>query len=170
MDSDPRVYATLFGVVPPTTKEETTKQINMIHAQYEKNGIGRWAVVEKASGLYIGWAGIKIEHDVNVHDTFFDLGYRFIPEFWGMGYATETSKALVAYGFKVLNKVQQVDKICAYVESENIGSRKVAEKAGLKLVSTFVGDRMDEWWLEIRPDEFDEGSAMEGVEFVVGLN
>lgn len=54
----------------------------MVRQQYVDNGIGRWAVVEKESGLFIGWAGLKIETNVNDHASFYDLGYRFLPEFW----------------------------------------------------------------------------------------
>ena len=82
MDSDPRVFATLFGVTPPTTVEESSQAIEMVRKQYVDNGIGRWAVIEKESGLFIGWAGLKIERNVNGHDSFYDLGYRFIPEYW----------------------------------------------------------------------------------------
>lgn len=82
MDSDPRVFATLFGCTPPTTVEDTSKAIDMVRKQYVDNGIGRWAVVEKESGLFIGWAGLKIETNVNGHESFYDLGYRLIPEFW----------------------------------------------------------------------------------------
>lgn len=61
------------------------------------------------------------------------------------GYATEACRALVAYGFKVLN----LEKICAYVESDNTASRHVAEKAGLRVVDTFPGERVEELWLEV---------------------
>ena len=50
-----------------------------------------------------------------------------------------------------------MDKICAYVESDNIPSRRVAEKAGLQVMSTFPGDRVEELWLEIHRDKFDAG-------------
>ena len=41
-------------------------------------------------------------------------------------------------GFEVL----KTDKICAYVESSNPASKRVAEKAGLSVVPTFLGERM----------------------------
>jgi RimJ/RimL family protein N-acetyltransferase len=82
MDADPRVLATLFGCTPPSTVEDSSRGIAMVRKQYVENGIGRWAVIEKDSGLFIGWAGLKIESNVNGHESFYDLGYRFIPEFW----------------------------------------------------------------------------------------
>ena len=66
------------------------------------------------------------------------------------GYATEASRALVAYGFNVF----KIDIICAYIESDNTSSRRVAEKAGLRHVSTFPGIRAPELWMELRREEF----------------
>lgn len=82
MDADVRVLATLFGCSAPNTVEDSSRAIEMIIQQYADNGIGRWAVIEKESGLFIGWAGLKIEKNVNGHNSFYDLGYRFIPEYW----------------------------------------------------------------------------------------
>ena len=71
------------------------------------------AVELKSNGCFIGWAGIKIEHNVNGHESFVDLGYRFLPEHWDNGYATEASSALLTFGFDIL----KLDKICAYAET-----------------------------------------------------
>lgn len=154
MDSDERVLASLFGIPAPKSLEVTKSYIDMIHDQYSRNGFGRWAVVEKSNpDLFIGWAGLKIEKNVNGHESFIDLGYRFIPEYWNKGYASEASIALVAYGFKVL----KVDKICAYIEEGNHSSRKVAERAGLHLESIFPsehGTNKMEWWLELSAEEY----------------
>ena len=63
------------------------------------------AVIEKESGLFIGWSGFKYYKDgVNNHSNYYDLGYRFIPEYWGKGYATETCVAWMKYGFENFNK------------------------------------------------------------------
>ena len=58
MDSDPEVMKYLGE--PVATKEESKEVIKMIQKQYEENGVGRLAVIEKVSGLLIGWCGLKI--------------------------------------------------------------------------------------------------------------
>lgn len=88
-------------------------------------------------------------------------------DYRGKGYATEASRAVVAYGFRVLK--QQVHKICAYIETCNPGSKRVAEKAGLKVVGTFHGYRMEEWWMEIQQSDFEKAAAVHedsNIEFV----
>ena len=48
LDSDPEVHQFL-GQHPITNITEAQKTIEMITAQYKRNGIGRWAIIEKAS-------------------------------------------------------------------------------------------------------------------------
>jgi [ribosomal protein S5]-alanine N-acetyltransferase len=142
-------------IPPPKSLEETTDWIQSIIDQYQRTGVGRLAVVEKASSDFIGWAGLKVESNVNGHKTFYDLGYRLMSQYWGKGYASEAARAIVAFGFEAL----QVDEICAYIEQGNDSSRRVAENAGLRVTSTFIGERTDEWWLEIRKNEYDGNNA-----------
>jgi ribosomal-protein-alanine N-acetyltransferase len=94
--------------------------------------------------------GIKLEKNVNGHDNFYDLGYRFLPEYWGKGYATEASRAVVVYAFTTL----KLPKICAYIEHDNLASKKVAEKVGLRLSSTFMGHQKQELWMELDNTEW----------------
>jgi ribosomal-protein-alanine N-acetyltransferase len=54
MNSDVEVQKFL-GNKPISTLEEAKKMIDSIKQQYIENGIGRWAVVEKKSGDFVGW-------------------------------------------------------------------------------------------------------------------
>ena len=135
MDSNPEVHRYLGGN-PTQTIEETRRIIEMVRKQYIDNGIGRFAAILKETGEWIGWVGLKLERNVNGHDTFYDIGYRLRPEFWGKGYATESAKAFVDYGFNIL----KADKICAYADESNKASRRALEKAGLKYINTFDSD------------------------------
>lgn len=135
MDSNPEVHRYLGGN-PTQTIEETRRIIEMVRKQYIDNGIGRFAAILKETGEWIGWVGLKLERNVNGHQTFYDLGYRLRPEFWGRGYATESAKAFVDYGFNIL----KADKICAYADESNKASRRALEKAGLKYINTFDAD------------------------------
>jgi len=56
MDSDPEVHR-FVGQRPIKTHEEAHNTINFIRKQYEDNGIGRWAVIEKETNGFIGWTG-----------------------------------------------------------------------------------------------------------------
>ena len=60
-------------------------------ADYRKHGFGRWGVVLKATGRLIGFAGLKYLDELRE----VDVGYRLLPEYWGMGLATEAAQASV---------------------------------------------------------------------------
>jgi len=145
LDSNPEVHIYL-GNNPVTNIEQTREIIANIRQQYRDNGIGRWAVILKETNEFIGWSGLKLEKNVNGHDTFYDLGYRFIQEYWGKGYAIETANVFVDYGFNKLN----LDTINAYADAGNKASRNVLEKAGLQYVNTFEYEGEEEVWYEIK--------------------
>lgn len=144
LDSNQNVHRYL-GNNPVKSIEESREHISNIRQQYLENGIGRWAVILKSTNEFIGWAGLKLEHDVNNHREFYDLGYRFIERHWGNGYATEAAKAFVSFGFNEMN----LRTINAYTDADNISSQKVLGNAGLKLVNVFLYDGTDELWYEI---------------------
>ena len=50
--------------------------ISFIRAQYVKNGIGRWAIIDKNTEDFIGWTGLKYEQNLRKEFNYYDLGYR----------------------------------------------------------------------------------------------
>lgn len=97
-------------------------------SQYHKYGFGRWLVLEKVNNLPIGWCGLKYLEDHNV----VDIGYRFLEEKWGKGYATEESRACLNYGFNTLN----LNKIIGRASVDNPSSINVFKKLGMNYVKT----------------------------------
>jgi RimJ/RimL family protein N-acetyltransferase len=143
LDSNPEVHRYL-GNNPVTSIGQIEDAIRNIRKQYKKNGIGRWAAILKDTGEFIGWAGLKLEHNVNGQEQYYDLGYRFIQRFWDKGYASEASTAFVEYGFNVLN----LEKINAFADADNAASRRVLEKAGLGFINFFDYDGARHAWYE----------------------
>ncbi|MGQ2982420.1 GNAT family N-acetyltransferase [Flavobacterium sp.] len=133
LDSSADVHRYL-GNKPLQAIGESREVINGIRQQYLSNGIGRMAVIIKDTGEFIGWAGLKLEHDVNGHDKFYDVGYRLLPQYWGRGYATEAAVAFIDHGFRSLG----FQKINACALTGNAASRKVLEKAGMQLIEEFT--------------------------------
>ncbi|KZE74129.1 GNAT family acetyltransferase [Myroides marinus] len=142
LDSDSRVQEFL-GKHPIGSKEEALNMIRFIRKQYEDFGIGRWAVIEKETNTFIGWTGFKfIGNGENGVKEYLDLGYRFIYDAWGKGYATETAKACLTYVDKHLTELP----IHAISEVGNEGSKHVLEKVGFEAVSTFLYENVPHFW------------------------
>jgi ribosomal-protein-alanine N-acetyltransferase len=133
LDSDPDVHLYIGGK-PVETIEQSREVIEIIRRQYETNGIGRWAVVQKETGTFIGWSGPKlITEPINGRSNYLDLGYRFIGQYWGQGYAKETAIAAAAYAWDIL----KAKELCGIVHIDNVASRKTLESAGLRYIENF---------------------------------
>ena len=104
--------------------EEIEKAIQTRINDYEKYGFGRWATFLKNGMQFVGWAGLAYLPEFDE----IDLGYRFLPKFWGSGLATEASHAILTYGFDKL----ELNKIIAIAMKENKASIRVMEKVGME--------------------------------------
>ncbi|RZK62037.1 MAG: N-acetyltransferase [Hymenobacter sp.] len=137
LDSDPAVHRYLGGIGGPRPAglADSEDVIRFIQAQYVAHGIGRWAVLRRATGEFMGWAGLKlVAGPINGQHDFYDIGYRFLPRYWGQGYGYEAARASLTYGFATL----KLPRICAYADVNNAGSRRILEKIGLQLGNTFA--------------------------------
>ncbi|MBL6445334.1 GNAT family N-acetyltransferase [Fulvivirga sp. 29W222] len=103
---------------------------------YKANGFGLYLVKLK-NGTPIGLCGI-LNRDA-LRDP--DIGFAFLPEYTGMGYAYESAFAVLTYGKTVLG----LNRIVAITSPDNFRSGKLLEKLGLKFSKTvrLVGDNED---------------------------
>ena len=111
------------------TPEETVEGIKNHILHFQKHGFGFGDVYEKATGTFIGNAGlVYLEMDDTQPEI--EVGYRLHKAYWNKGYGTELTKALIDWGFKNI----PVKKLVAVLRSENEKSRRVLEKAGMRYV------------------------------------
>lgn len=134
LDSNPEVHKYL-GNKPVATIKESQVILNSVFNQYKERGIGRFAAIEKSSGSFIGWSGLRLntEYNMNGFTKYYDVGYRLIPKYWGKGYATESGKAAVNYAFNVL----KLPELYATTEIDNKASHNALLKIGLHYVEHF---------------------------------
>ncbi|HFK5562982.1 TPA: GNAT family N-acetyltransferase [Elizabethkingia anophelis] len=136
LDSNPDVMKYVGGVVS-TKIEQSQQMIEFIQKQYKENGVGRLAVIEKSTNTLIGWSGLKyLTSEINGMKNVYELGYRFLPEYWGKGYATETARAALNYAFNEI----KTDVVYAMAVTENTGSNRVLQKLGFEELGTFLDD------------------------------
>ncbi len=146
LDSNPKVHKYL-GNKPITTKEQAASYIKSIKSQYIERGIGRFAIIEKATGTFVGWSGIKFntgeKESIGDKKDFYDIGYRLIENFWRKGYARESAEAALAFAFNEL----KLETIVGTAETENKASNKILKKIGLQYSETFAyKDVMLHWY------------------------
>ena len=122
LNSDPDVMR-FTGESPLASQDEAEKAIRD-YPDFETVGYGRWGCFPRKGGRMIGFCGLKYLPEFDAAD----LGYRFLPQYWGRGLATEACKASLRFGFEVLD----LDHIMALVLPENKASIRVLEKIGMK--------------------------------------
>ena len=149
LDSNPNVHKYL-GNKPIKTKTEAQKILDSVLQQYTERGIGRFAVIEKASGDFIGWSGLRFntEYNMNGFTKYYDVGYRLIERFWGKGYATESGKASVDYAFNTM----KLPELYATTEISNQASHYALLKIGLQYKTDFFfeQEQMNLRWYTIK--------------------
>lgn len=91
---------------------------------YALNGFGLWRVTLKETGEAIGMCGL-IRRDA-LEDV--DVGYAFLPRFWGKGYASEAVRGALTFA----KTSAQLTRVVAIVDPNNQGSIRVLEKAGFQ--------------------------------------
>lgn len=92
------------------------------------------AMTLKTDQRMIGGIGIYINDDFKEAM----IGWILQKEYWNNGYTTEAAKALIDYGFNIL----ELRRIVATCDAENIASWKVMEKLGMRREAHFVKSRM----------------------------
>jgi ribosomal-protein-alanine N-acetyltransferase len=112
---------------PQSSRDEARFSLERRIAHQERHGFSLWVVELRETGELIGAAGLQ--HLRSGPEV--EVGYRFLHDRWGHGYATEAAGAAIAFGFGELG----LDRIVAVTEPDNHASRRVMEKCGM----TFVG-------------------------------
>ncbi|MFJ7889989.1 GNAT family N-acetyltransferase [Lysinibacillus xylanilyticus] len=97
--------------------------LSSIH-MYEKSGFCFYLVERKEDNIPLGLCGL-VKRD-SLEDV--DIGYAFLPKYWGKGYAYEAASATLAYSIDTLG----LNRIVAITTQDNEASAKLLKKIGLK--------------------------------------
>jgi [ribosomal protein S5]-alanine N-acetyltransferase len=100
----------------------------MAHNAKEPRDSYNLAVVRRADRCVMGWIGIGRANDPTVGEL--DFGYALRPAFWGQGYMTEALSAVLRFATEQLG----TERIYGKCDAKNVGSARVMQKAGLRLL------------------------------------
>ena len=124
LDSDPRVMRYL-GDGRPTGREEAEAGIERVLRRYaEHPGQGVWHVSRRDTGQFIGWVSLKFAGD----SPDVEVGYRYVRDAWGHGFATEAATRMLERGFEVVG----LERIIGVTHPENAASQRVLMKIGMR--------------------------------------
>ncbi len=93
-------------------------------ASQARNGFALWCVVPKVAGEPVGMCGL-VRRDTLPGP---DVGFAFLPEAWGKGYAVESAGAVLDHARDVLGMV----RVLAITNPDNEASIRVLERIGMR--------------------------------------
>jgi [ribosomal protein S5]-alanine N-acetyltransferase len=151
LHSDPIVHRYL-GNKTITSREGIIDAINSLRKQYADFGVGRWAMIHKKTGEFIGWTGLEfVTKPINNHKNYYDLGYRLLRKFWGQGFATESAFASIDYVFNKLGAAE----IYAMADIDNVGSNMILKNVGLRFIESFDNEGVKHNWYRLTSSEYE---------------
>ena len=120
-------------ISPPLSREQVSGAIDWFAAEWERLGYGWFALFEKETGSFVGQCGLQCLEG-NPEAKAIEIAFVISQRYWGLGYATEACRAVLAFGFKEAN----LEQIVAVAMKENALSRRVLEKLGFR----YIEDRL----------------------------
>ncbi len=121
LNTHPEVAKTMGGT---RSSEETQKRLEMWIQEWESYGYGIWILREKATGKFVGRAGLREYLIDGVKEV--EILYALMPEFWNQGLATEIGKKIITYAFEELH----LKSLVCFTMYENKASLRVMQKLG----------------------------------------
>jgi RimJ/RimL family protein N-acetyltransferase len=103
---------------------------------YVEHGYGLFLVERKADNSAIGMCGIINRQDLDLPD----VGFAFLPDFTGNGYALEIVSATISYAQQQLH----IPKLLAITLPDNARSIRLLEKSGFHFIRTFRFPKSEE--------------------------
>jgi RimJ/RimL family protein N-acetyltransferase len=123
MNADPEVREHLGDLL---TREQCDASVARFRAEFDQRGYGWWAVEVRATGAFIGFAGLD-QVDDGMPFTGVEIGWRLARSAWGQGHATEAALTVLAHGFDTLG----LSEILAVTTATNLRSQAVMRRIGM---------------------------------------
>jgi RimJ/RimL family protein N-acetyltransferase len=114
------------------TRDETSAFLDAQLGHWDEHGFGCWVARTRADDRLVGYVGLSIPTFLPEILPAVEVGWRFHPDVWGNGYATEGAGAALDEGFGTLG----LGQICSVPQAGNPASARVAERLGMRLVRT----------------------------------
>ena len=111
------------------SRDETATFLENQIRHWDTCGFGCWLVIERATDRVIGYAGLSVPMFLPAILPAVEVGWRFDPDVWGNGYATEAARCALDQAFTTLGLAE----VCSVVQAENAASVSVAERLGMRL-------------------------------------
>ena len=115
-----------------TLEDAQTYLTTRLLAHYEAHGFGSYCVELRDTGEPMGLTGLIQREGLDAPD----LGYAILGAHHGRGYATEAARATLTHARTDLG----LDRVVAFIDADNVASRRVLEKVGMRPAGTYTAE------------------------------
>ena len=124
IQADPEVMRYFDG--GPLTTQVVRYDLERCIARQQECGFSLWAAIDKSEGRFIGRCGLLPQSLQGREEV--EIAYMIDRSYWGRGLATEAAIAIRDHAFDRLGR----DRLVSIIHRDNLASRRVAEKAGMR--------------------------------------
>lgn len=126
METNAEIMA-FIGAGEPRTIEQVQNGLNQyLLLEQQFPFLGQWVAREKSTGKDIGT--LIIRHPATEEKVEgLEIGYSYLPEAWGKGFASEAAQGVILYSRQHMPD----QKVVALVDAQNAASRRVLTKVGM---------------------------------------
>ncbi|MEJ6006556.1 GNAT family N-acetyltransferase [Paucibacter sp. AS339] len=116
-----------------STREAALELLQCWQRHWQAQGFGYWAIaLREQPEQVLGFGGLMAKR-VDGHEGL-SLYFRFRPQAWGQGYASEMALAALTLAFEALH----APAVLAVVQPANMPSRKTLERIGMRLKASLA--------------------------------
>ena len=126
LNADPDVMRYFPALLSPDLSRDL---MNRIVTRSKEDGFCFMPVEDKASGLFLGFAGLSRPRYASTlpFEPCVEIGWRFHKTAWGQGFATEAARAWLRFGFETLD----LKEIVSFAPLMNKPSQRVMQRVGM---------------------------------------
>jgi RimJ/RimL family protein N-acetyltransferase len=109
------------------SREQTASFLGKL-IDWDRHGLpSQFAAIHRDDNRLIGYCGFFHQQVDGTNEI--EVGYRLHPDYWGRGLATEAARVVRDHAFADL----KLPRVISLIHPDNVPSRRVAEKNGMKL-------------------------------------
>jgi ribosomal-protein-alanine N-acetyltransferase len=135
MNADPRVMEHFPATL---NREESDALVDRIERGFAEHGFGLWALEACGTGRFLGFTGLAVPRFTVAwmaerEQPVVEVGWRLVPEAWGLGLATEAAQAALRFGFEEVGRREVV----SFTVVHNLRSQAVMRRLGMRRLTTY---------------------------------
>jgi len=113
-------------------REQTAAFLDKVVGWQRRGLPSQFAVIHRSDNRLIGYCGFVHQEVAGIEEI--EIGYRLDPDYWNRGFATEAAHAVRDHAFCDL----RLPRVISLIHPDNLASRRVAEKNGMKIEKNTV--------------------------------